>query len=464
MPTYLLDNHTDHSREGVVSVYDYLVKYADEGELQIVTGFVSALALAHLAKELKDRLTGFKLVIGEYTDRELSKNKAADILDQQLDIESVFKMKETAREAVAFLELEQVEARTLQPNFCHAKFYLLDKTEWNWYIVGSANLTGAGLGLHHGANMELSIAGDADYSSARKWFRNLWNRKECKEYIRTLEDPKKLFKQYLIDRIQSLFVEYSPKDIYHKILFELYKDQLDDLVFDATTKKEIKNLEQTGIWRTLFPFQKSGVMSLIRMLQKYNGAILADAVGLGKTFSALAVMKFFQSQGYKVLVICPKKLENNWVRYQKGLFSRFEEDELEHLVCFHTDMQDQRYNSDQKENGRIRKLLEQRSVSKVLVVVDESHNFRNDKSSRYQALITEILQVKSDAKVLLLSATPINTKLMDVRNQFKLITKGVDDEFSKVDQTTKEPIYPPAINKINSLENLFRVAQGKFKR
>nr|WP_264478105.1 SNF2-related protein [Planktothrix agardhii] len=169
----------------------------------------------------------------------------------------------------------------------------------------------------------------------------------------------------------------------------------------------------------MYDFQKKGALSLIRMLQKYDGAILADAVGLGKTWSALTVIKFFQMQGREVILLCPKKLESNWRRYKEDQESKFESDKLKFFIRFHTDMNSDRLNS---YNDRADKLF--CDDKPKLIVIDESHNLRNDKSQRYKFLIEQILQKNQDIKVLLISATPINNSLNDARNQFKLMVQG----------------------------------------
>lgn len=162
------------------------------------------------------------------------------------------------------------------------------------------------------------------------------------------------------------------------------------------------------------------------MLQKYNGAILADAVGLGKTWSALAVMKFFQLQGREIILLCPKKLEHNWRRYLKHQDSRFEKDSFDFFVRFHTDMHDNRM---EKYNDRADWYFT--NDKPKLLVIDESHNLRNDKSNRYKFLMENILKHNQDIKVLLLSATPINNSLNDIRNQFKLMVQGKIDGYDE---------------------------------
>jgi ERCC4-related helicase len=196
----------------------------------------------------------------------------------------------------------------------------------------------------------------------------------------------------------------------------------------------------------LYPFQKKGVLSLIKMLQNYNGAILADAVGLGKTWSALAVMKYFQLQGYENILLCPKKLQNNWQQYLKKRGSLFESDQFDFTIRFHTDLFEKRL---EKDGLTIADYFQ--SDKPKLLIIDESHNLRNAKSNRYKFLVETILKKNQNIKVLLLSATPINNSLIDIRNQFKLMTK--DNDYGFYDSLG-----------INSIDGIFRRSQAVFNR
>ncbi|GAG90091.1 unnamed protein product, partial [marine sediment metagenome] len=254
-------------------------------------------------------------------------------------------------------------------------------------------------------------------------FENLWKKPQAhKDKTIIFNDGSKEkidFKQYLINEIEQIFVQYTPGEIYYKVLFELFGNQILDEQNDPEFNRQIGRLENSVIYNVLYEFQKKGALSLIKMLQKYNGAILADAVGLGKTWTALAVIKFFQLQGRETLLLCPKKLEANWNRYKKHQESRFEKDQLDYFIRFHTDMIDERL---ERYNDRADKYFT--NDKPKLIVIDESHNLRNDKSKRYELLMTDILQKNEDIKVLLLSATPINNSLNDIRNQFKLMVQG----------------------------------------
>lgn len=168
-------------------------------------------------------------------------------------------------------------------------------------------------------NVELNIAetgNNAQYNELATWFETLWTKPQAHKN-KTLKDGKgkiytKPFKEYLIGEIERIFIEYTPGELYYKVLFELFGEQLLIDQDNPEFNRQIGRLENSTVYQTLYKFQQKGVLSLIKMLQKYNGAILADAVGLGKTWSALAVMKFFQLQGREVILLCPKKLQNNW--------------------------------------------------------------------------------------------------------------------------------------------------------
>jgi SNF2 family DNA or RNA helicase len=274
--------------------------------------------------------------------------------------------------------------------------------------------------------LELNIAetgNNNQYKEILTWFEDLWDKPQAhKEKTILAKDgtSKKIdFKQYLIEAIAKIFIEYSPRDIYYKILFELFGNQILEIENDPEFNRQVGRLENTAIFNALYDFQKKGVLSLIRMLQKYDGAILADAVGLGKTWSALAVMNFFQMQGREVILLCPKKLEDNWRRYKEDQESKFESDKLKFFMRFHTDMSSSRLES---YTDRADKFF--RDDKPKLIVIDESHNLRNDKANRYKFLVEQILQKNQDVKVLLISATPINNSLNDARNQFKLMVQG----------------------------------------
>ncbi len=434
-----------------LKVHEWITKYNEEGTLDVVTGYFTIGALAYLSKSTNDKIENYRFVLGDIVNFD-KKVKALDLLNESISIDTSFQLNTLAKEAVKFLELEKVVAKTLEPNFCHAKLYL--KTAKNddrnhYFISGSSNLTEAGIGQKTTSNVELNIAetgNNNQYKELVDWFDDLWNRPQAHSKKTLIDENGKLsqkdFKEYLIEEISKLFEVYSPEQIYYKILFELFHKEQDN----PEVEKQLIKLEDTVVYNKLYDFQKGGVNSLIRMLNKYNGAILADAVGLGKTWNALAVMKSFQMKGNKVVLICPKKLEQNWRQYLSGKKSIFDEDKLKYTIRFHTDL---------RENGLTSKDLDIDFFTNdepKLIVIDESHNLRNDKSSRYKFLVEEILKKsKGDIKILLLSATPINNSFKDIRNQFKLMSKGENTGF-------KESL------DVNNIESTFREIQTVFNR
>lgn len=421
----ILDNENQN-----LKVHEWIVKYTEDGTIDIVTGYFTIGALADLSQQVNQKITKFRLVLGDIVNLDQVDDRPLDLLNENITIEAALNLSRLAQEAVDFLKQDKVKAKTLEPNFCHAKCYLFEPSKKDdrnkYFISGSSNLTEAGIGKKQTNNLELNIAetgNNSQYKELVEWFETLWHKPQAhKEKTILAKDgtSRKIdFKQYLIEAIAKIFIEYSPRDIYYNILFELFGNQILEIENDPEFNRQVGRLENTAVFNALYDFQKKGVLSLIRMLQKYDGAILADAVGLGKTWSALAVMKFFQMQGREVILLCPKKLDNNWRRYKEDQESKFEVDKLKFFMRFHTDMSNSRLES---YNDRADKFF--RDDKPKLIVIDESHNLRNDKANRYKFLVEQILKNNQDVKVLLISATPINNSLNDARNQFKLMVQG----------------------------------------
>ena len=461
----LIDNKNDYSVGGVRTVLDFIRKYTDlrserKGKLDIVTGFFTIAGLDLLYKELSPD-NRYRLVLSELVSDNDFMSRVINLLNGDLGIEATLRLSKAAQNAVAFLRRETVEVKAISCSFCHAKAYVFkDSTDdtHDYYLMGSSNLTEAGLGIRDSSNVELNFANtgstNSEYVQLRQWFQEQWETVAKATINMDSKDPKSQqvdVKQYFIERIEECFGRtHTPEEIYYKILFELFSGSL-DIEGDVEQTKEMTLLQDSTIWRTLFDYQKKGVVSLIKMLRKWNGAILADAVGLGKTFSALAVIKYFQNNGYQTLLLCPKKLEQNWKQYRRRQGSRFDRDEFDYAVRFHTDLQDDRMEKD----GEV-KLSWLMRQQKLLIVIDESHNLRNHESSRYKMLLNNIIAKSAtdrqrDVKVLLLSATPINNGLIDIRNQFNLIAQGDNDAFNNDDFQVKD------------LKKLFETANKRFE-
>ena len=447
----LLDNKTRNEDNRYSTVYDFLRNYIEQGKVDIVTGYFSVNALARIKDEMNDP-ERFRMVLGNLLKEDNQRDKIINLLSDSLGITQVLNLNQSSKKAVDFLRQEKVQVKTIQRSFCHAKTYIYHDpdTRKNFHVIGSSNLTDAGLGIRESGNIELNSAStgnDNDFKELTKWFSDLWKSKDALENIELPDKSKVNVKAHIITLIQDLYSKYTPFQLYYKVLYELFKEDLLSLSLDPEFKKEISHLEDTVIYKILYSFQKTGVISLIKMLQKSDGAILADAVGLGKTWTALAVMKYFELKGYRVILFCPKKLDANWRQYIEGHRSRFERDRLKYTIRYHTDLQDDRLESYQ-DGYKINAFFQ--GNPKLLIVIDESHNLRNDKSSRYKFMVENILRKNKEVKVLQLSATPVNNKLIDIRNQFKLIVKGQDNGFKET------------ALKIGSLESIFRTAQKDF--
>lgn len=271
------------------------------------------------------------------------------------------------------------------------------------------------------------------------WFNQVWQNEE------SLKDVTQSVQEYF----ENAYKENSPEFIYFITLYNIFNNFLLDISIDNSPNDEI-GFKHTEIWSKLYNFQKDAVIGAINKLEKYNGCIIADSVGLGKTFSALGVIKYYEKRNKDVLVLCPKKLEANWNTYRHNDKNNIlAKDRFRYDVLFHTDLTRERGIS----NGRNLESVNWGNYG--LVVIDESHNFRNNntvvgKENRYQKLLRKIVQEGIETKVLMLSATPVNNRFNDLKNQLALAYEGsagnIDDK----------------LNTERSIDQIFRRAQQSF--
>ena len=274
-------------------------------------------------------------------------------------------------------------------------------------------------------------------------FDNLWN------------DTSKLQEvtDEVIENITAAYNENSPDFIYFVTLYNIFSEFLEDVSEDHLPN-EATGFKESKIWSMLYNFQKDAVLAIISKLEKFNGCILADSVGLGKTFTALAVIKYYENRNKSVLVLCPKKLTNNWNTYKDNYVNNpIASDRLRYDVLYHTDLN----RTHGKSNGLDLDRLNWSNYD--LVVIDESHNFRNggklsgednEKENRYLKLLNKVIRKGVKTKVLMLSATPVNNRFNDLKNQLALAYEGntelIDDKLN----TTK------------SIDDIFKNAQRAF--
>ncbi len=411
--------------------------------------FVSAYFTIHAFHQLKDELTNIKdlrFLFGEPSfiqgiDPSKTESKAFRLTEKGLELGNYLPQNAIAAACKEWIE-EKVEIKSVaESNFLHGKMYYIEKDGSEDAILGSSNFTVRGLGLNEKAsNIELNLEVDSksDCADLKKWFDNLWESDQ-------VQDVKEAVKQYL----ENIYTDKAPEFIYFKTLYHIFEDFLKNAT-DADLAQENPKFQQSEIWKKLYEFQKHGVQACIQKLKAYNGCIIADSVGLGKTFEALAIIKYFEIRGANVLVLCPKKLEENWTLYSLTYQRKnnpLKKDNFRYNVRTHSALTDRGPSDYDWENFD-------------LVVIDESHNFRNRPSdkyekglllrrSRYNKLLEEVIKNGCQTQVLMLSATPVNNKLTDLENQIRLITENKDNAFQNTG--------------INSIGKTLKNAQKQFE-
>jgi SNF2 family DNA or RNA helicase len=449
----------DNHKRGVVA--DFLkAKIQSGSRLSVVSAYFTIYAYDALREHL-DQIDHLDFLFGEprfiaSLDPDKTKKKAFIIDGTGLQLANRLEQKHVARDCAEWIR-QKVDIKSIRhAQLLHGKMYHIANAGVEEAILGSSNFTVRGLGLGAGNNnIELNLVVDSnrDRQDLKAWFDELWKSDGTKGTEKLVEDVKADVLQYL----DQLYQNHAPEFIYYKTLFHIFENFLADQEKGGLLDQNIKIVD-TGIWQALFEFQRDGVKGAINKILKHNGCILADSVGLGKTFEALAVIKYFELKNDKVLVLCPKKLKENWTVYQAHINSPlnpFLADRFGYTVLAHTDL-----SRDGGYSGDIN--LENFNWGNFnLIVIDESHNFRNNtpgtrddegkiiRKSRYQRLMDDIVKSGVKTKVLLLSATPVNNDLRDLRNQIYFLTEGEDAAF-------KDTIG------IGSLKDTLAVAQKTF--
>ncbi|RKU05765.1 ATP-dependent helicase [Candidatus Poribacteria bacterium] len=429
--TRIRDNHD----RGTVG--DFLKANIENGSsLSVVSAYFTIHAFEALKAYLW-KIDGLRFLFGEpdfikNLDSRDTDPKVFKIEDEGLQLNKPLQQRPIAQECADWIEKKVEIKSTRQSNLLHGKMYHIVNNGVEKAVMGSSNFTVQGLGLSQSNNnieLNLEVEDSQDRRDLKAWFDDVWNDDE------RVEDVKKK----VIARLEKLGDDQAPEFIYYKTLYELFRDDLEARM-NNEQKLEDTHLYDTKIWDKLYDFQKDGVKSVIARLLRHNGCILADSVGLGKTYTALAVIKFFELRNDRVLVLCPKKLRENWALYPVYYSQRnnpFEDDKFGYSLLSHTDLS--RYTGDADGTD----LAGFNWSNFDLVVIDESHNFRNDTKpkrddagnithhSRYTRLLEEVIKEGAQTKVLMLSATPVNTSLIDLRNQIYLMTEKREDAFQK---------------------------------
>lgn len=278
-------------------------------------------------------------------------------------------------------------------------------------------------------------------------FNELWTDKE------QLQD----ITEEIIEGITAVYNENSPEFVYFFTLYNIFNEFLDDINEDVLPNTAT-GFKESAIWNKLYNFQKDACLAIINKLEKYNGCILADSVGLGKTFTAISVIKYYENRNKNVLVLCPKKLSDNWTTYKENYVNNpIASDRLRYDVLYHTDLSRTRGKSNGLDLGKIN------WGNYDLVVIDESHNFRNggqsyldnegeQKDNRYNVLLNKVIRKGVKTKVLMLSATPVNNQFIDLKNQLALAYEGNAKQLND------------KLGEGKNVEQIFREAQRTFNQ
>ena len=425
--------------------------------LSVVSAYFTIYAYGDLRAELEG-LRRLRFLYGQpqgaaSADPAAGEDKAYRLTrDGALELRHALTQKPLARACAQWIK-DKVDVRTVRKaNFLHGKLYCIEDARGDVAaLAGSSNFTRGGLGFGANPNIELNIEVRDNDDRARllQWFDALWHDEKL------TRDAK----EEVLAALESLGKDYSPEFAYYKTLFHVLKDRIDERGQREGLVQDV-HLHDTAVWQALYRFQRDGAVSAINRLLEHNGCILADSVGLGKTWTALAVVKFFEMRNERVLVLCPKKLKDNWVRYAS--WAGYEnnpliKDRFAYTVLAHTDLSRYHGRSDAIDLAKFN------WGAFDLVVIDESHNFRNEgrdrkdeagrvvRRSRYNRLMEEALKGGVHTKVLMLSATPVNTGLRDLRNQIYLMTEKRQDAF-------RESLG------IGSVQSLFGMAQKTFQK
>ncbi len=442
----------DNHKRGAIG--DFLMEKIKPGaNLSFVSAYFTIYAHEALKAQLGE-INHLRFLFGEprfiqSLDPDKTESKAFCIDKTGLAISNRLEQKRVARECADWLR-EKADIRSItKPGFLHGKMYYINNGGVSEAIIGSSNFTVRGLGLSANTNnieLNLEVNDNRDRDDLENWFDEVWNDESL------VNDVKPEVLAYL----SQLYQNNAPEFIYFKTIYHIFERFISEATGSGLLDEKTGFFE-SQVWNMLYDFQCDGVKGAINKILKNNGCVLADSVGLGKTFEALAVIKYFELLNARVLVLCPKKLRDNWTVFRENDERNIlKKDRFAYTVLSHTDLS--------RESGRSGDVdLSTHSWGNYdLLVIDESHNFRNNaagkqtddgerRRSRYERLMQDIIQSGVKTKVLLLSATPVNTNLRDLRNQIYLISEGQDRAFSET-------------LKISSIAQTMQVAQTHFTR
>ena len=360
----------------------------------------------------------------------------------EIKLKNEMNLKAIAKECADWIK-DKVTFKSNTTNENMTGFMIIDNGAEQLSYMPINGFTTVDLGCERGNNSYYMVnCMEAPFSTQyMQLFNNLWN---DKSKLQDVTDE-------IIETISTVYNENSPEFVYFFTLYNVFSEFLEDISEDELPN-EATGFKQSKIWNMLYDFQKDAVLAIINKLERYNGCILADSVGLGKTFTALAVIKYYENRNKSVLVLCPKKLVENWNTYKDNYVNNpIASDRLNYDVLFHTDLSRKSGYSNGLDLDRLN------WGNYDLVVIDESHNFRNGTGThsnthenRYTRLMEKVIKSGVKTKVLMLSATPVNNRFIDLKNQLAIAYEGEADNINEK-LNTKKPI-----------DDIFRQAQTAF--
>ncbi len=375
----------------------------------------------------------------------LKREKSLYGTEFEVRLRNELKQKAVAKECAEWMgQKVRFKSNTTHEGMNH--FLVVEGKEDSYVYSPMNTFTTVDLGCERGNNLTNMIMRMENPASTEflHLFDSIWN--DADKLSDVTED--------VIDMISAVYQENSPELVYFMTLYNIFNEFLEDISEDILPN-EATGFKNSIIWNKLYNFQKDAALAIINKLEQYNGCILADSVGLGKTFTALAVIKYYEGRNKNVLVLCPKKLSENWMTYRGNLINNpLSGDRLRYDILYHTDL------SRDSGNTRIGLPIERINWGNYdLVVIDESHNFRNgngtdskggEKENRYMRLMNRVLKPGVRTKVLMLSATPVNNRFFDLRNQLALAYEGNTSEFNE------------KLNIKSDIDTIFRQAQKVY--
>lgn len=375
----------------------------------------------------------------------LNREKSLYGTEFEVRLRNELKQKAVAKECVDWIR-QKASFRSNTTREGMNNFLVVENSEETYAYMPMNSFTAVDIGCERGNNIS-NIVTRAENPASMEYinlFDTVWN--DAEKLADVTND--------VIDMIGAVYQENSPELIYFMTLYNIFSEFLDDISEDVLPN-EATGFKDSAIWNKLYNFQKDAALGIINKLEQYNGCILADSVGLGKTFTALAVIKYYEGRNKNVLVLCPKKLSENWMTYRGNLVNNpLAADRFRYDVLYHTDL------SRDKGMTSIGLPIDRINWGNYdLVVIDESHNFRNGngtnthggvKENRYMRLMNRVIRPGVRTKVLMLSATPVNNRFYDLRNQLALAYEG-DPQDINAKMNTKSDI-----------DTIFRQAQGVY--